>query len=120
MVNRPVTSAPAQLPGGATRERRASVRHVCEREGLSRPVELVDSISWGARVQDVSAGGLGLRLCYPFKPGAALAVDLRDDAGRTRTFLVRVVHAADQADGTWFLGCEFANALSEEEMAQLF
>jgi hypothetical protein len=99
-------------------ERRASVRHACEREAVSRPLELVDSICWGATVQDVSTGGIGLLLCYPFKPGTFLAVEVRDES-RTQTFLVRVVHVADQADGNWFLGCEFAAPLREGELADL-
>ncbi|HYT89229.1 MAG TPA: PilZ domain-containing protein [Gemmataceae bacterium] len=118
MANRPVLGEPAQAPGTIKLERRAFVRHACELEALSRAVELADSICWGATVQDVSAGGIGLQLCYPFKAGTFLAVEVRHES-RTQTFLVRVVHAADQADGSWFLGCEFAAPLTEAELADL-
>src|SRR5438132_12939926 len=97
-------------------ERRASVRHVCELEALSRPLDLADTICWGATVRDISAGGVGLQLCYPFQLGTLLAVDVRNEKGRTRTLLVRVIHVTDQADGTWFLGCELVTPLREGEL----
>ena len=105
-------AAPAALP-----ERRAAVRHVSAREALSRPLEVPDALRWGAKVQDISRGGVGLLLCYPFKAGTTLAVDLGRAAGRT--VLARVVHAHDRADGTWLVGCEFAAPLSAEELAAL-
>ncbi len=100
-------------------ERRASVRHVCEQEVLSRPLEMPESICWGAKVQDISRGGLGLLVCYPFKPGTFLAIDLRTGEAPGRTLLARVVHVQDQADGSWFVGCEFAATLTEAELEAL-
>jgi hypothetical protein len=119
MRNEPVLIDASSAPAGAPPERRVSVRHVCEQEALSRPLELPDAISWGAKVQDISQGGIGLLLCYPFKPGACLAVDLRLGQAASRTVLVRVVHAGDQADGTWLVGGKFLAPLSEEELAAL-
>jgi hypothetical protein len=119
MSNHPVLADLAPAPRAPGGDRRASVRHVCDQEALSRPLELPDAISWGAKVHDVSRGGLGLLLCYPFKPGTFLAVDLRCGQAASRTVLVRVVHATDQADGTWSVGCEFAAPLSDAELAAL-
>lgn len=36
-----------------------------------------------------------------------------------RDLLVRVARAVEHATGYWFLGCEFARQLSEEEMQAL-
>jgi hypothetical protein len=119
MMNEPVLAGLSEVPAPLTLERRASVRHVSDQEALSRPLELPDAISWGAIIQDISRGGLALLLCYPFKPGTLLAVDLRIGAAPSRTLLVRVVHVADQADSTWLLGCEFVAPLSEQELAVL-
>src|SRR5262249_36910078 len=82
------------------------------------PLESPDALRWGARVKNLSAGGVNLMLCYPFKPGATLAVDLHAPS-RAGTLLVKVVHVTDQADGTWLLGCEFATALSDAELNAL-
>ena len=64
----------------------------------------------------VSAGGVGITLCYPFKPGTYLAVELQTTEGMVRTLMVRVVHVHDQTDGQWRLGCEFIKPLSESDM----
>ena len=55
----------------------------------------------------------------PFKAGTFLAVDLRCGDGGSRTVLLRVAHVADQADGTWVVGGEFAAPLSDAELAAL-
>ncbi len=117
-MSKPSVLAEAKAaPRGVRPDRRASVRRACSLEALSRPLELSDAISWGATVQDISAGGVGLLICYPFKPGTFLAVDLSAGHGGSRTVLARVVHVTDQSDGTWFVGCEFALPLNEEEVA---
>jgi hypothetical protein len=99
-------------------ERRASVRHVCHLEAVSRPLESPDALCWGARVRNISVGGLSLLLCYPFKPGASLAVDLHGQS-RLGTQLVKVVHVREQGDGTWLVGCAFATPLDDAELRAL-
>src|SRR5947209_20209071 len=96
-----MNTPPAAPP--ATSERRASVRYACDLEALSRPLNSADAISWGTTVTDVSHDGLGLILCYPFKLGTFLAVDL-ETAGGIRAVLVRVARVTDRADGTWPVG----------------
>ncbi|MCI0463262.1 MAG: PilZ domain-containing protein [Gemmataceae bacterium] len=100
-------------------DRRASIRLVCDLEVLSRPLEPAGSICWGATVQDVSEGGLGLLVCYPFKAGTHLTVELRTRAGAPKTVQARVVHAQDLSDGTWRVGCELTSRLSPEELVEL-
>ncbi len=109
------TSRPTPAP---TTDRRANVRYACEREALSRPLDPASVISWGATVVDVSRGGVGLLLCFPFQLGTFLAVAL-EDGPEVRTFLVRVAHVTDRADGTWMIGCEFAEPLSDDDLRGL-
>jgi hypothetical protein len=101
-------------------EQRHSGRQPCLIEATSRPMEMGDGMSWGGMVTDVSAGGLKLGLCFPFRPGTYLAVDLQIRTGaRWRTLVCRVVHVHDDADGTWTLGCEFIKPLSDSEVELL-
>ncbi len=85
-------------------------------EALSRPLDGEDTIWWGATVRDVSATGIGLSLCYPFRLGTFLAVDMQGPGGGSRTLLTRVVQARDQADGTWHIGCEFVKQLTDSDV----
>jgi hypothetical protein len=87
-------------------ERRSTSRERVVLEALTRPLDGQDAIWWGATVRDISATGIGLTLCFPFRPGTFLAVDLTEPGGN-RTYLIRVVHARDLADGTWLVGGEF-------------
>jgi hypothetical protein len=87
-------------------ERRSTNRERVVLEALTRPLDGQDAIWWGATVRDISATGIGLTLCFPFRPGTFLAVDLTEPGGN-RTYLIRVVHARDLADGTWLVGGEF-------------
>jgi hypothetical protein len=100
-------------------ERRKSTRHSVAMQALSRPLDGQDAIWWGATVRDLSTTGIGLTLCFPFRPGTFLAVDLLGPLGGSRTLLTRVVHARDLADGTWHVGCEFVKPLSEGEVDEV-
>ena len=100
-------------------DKRASVRHICMMEAMSHPLDMGDSICWGAIVRDISVGGLSLSLCFPFKPGTHLAIDLQGARGFSRTLLTRVLHVHDQADGAWLLGCEFVKPLTQSDMELL-
>jgi hypothetical protein len=97
-------------------ERRSSARHPVAREALTRPLEGEDAIWWGATVRDLSNTGIGLTLCFPFRPGTYLAVDLLGPLGGNRSLLTKVVHARDLADGTWHVGCEFVKPLSDSQI----
>jgi hypothetical protein len=97
-------------------ERRSRARQSVAREALSRPFEGEDAIWWGATVRDLSSTGIGLTLCFPFREGTYLAVDLLGPLGGNRTLLTRVAHARDLADGTWHVGCEFVKALTDSQL----
>ena len=100
-------------------DKRTDTRHHCDREAVTRPMDLPNSISWGATVRDFSKGGIGLSLCYPFKRGTYLALELQGP-GIVKTMLARVVHVKDRSDGNWHIGCEFVTPLSEAELAKIF
>jgi hypothetical protein len=67
-----------------------------------------------ARVLDVSAGGLGLLLPCEFGAGTLLTLDLSQCAGEP--VLLRVARAVARPNREWFLGCEFADQLTPDEM----
>ena len=110
---------PVQHGALAEFERRSAVRHSVALEALSRPLDGQDAIWWGATVRDLSNIGIGLSVCFPFRPGTYLAIDLQGPGTITRTLLTRVIHARDQVDGTWHVGCEFVRPLAEEEIEPL-
>jgi hypothetical protein len=100
-------------------ERRSATRHAVAVEALTRPLEGQDAIWWGATVRDLSTTGIGLTLCFPFRPGTYLAVDLLGPLGGNRTLVTRVIHARDLADGTWHVGCEFVKPLADEDVDRM-
>jgi hypothetical protein len=95
-------------------EKRHAARQSCSLEATSRPLEVAAGMTWGGTVKDVSAGGLKLDLCFPFRPGTYLAVDLS-----SRSLVCRVVHVHDRRDGAWTLGCEFIKPLTDSEVELL-
>ena len=110
---------PVRGPALLEAERRHDARHTCDLEVTSHALEASEALAWGAVVRDVSAGGIGLTLCFPFRPGTFLALDLKRRDGTVRSLLARVVHVRDQADGSWHLGCEFVTPLADDEVATL-
>ena len=100
-------------------EQRITVRHACALEGISRPLDVNDSLSWGATVRDLSSGGVGLLVCYPFRLGTYLTLEIQGSDGQPRGLLARVAHVRDQKDGTWHVGCEFAKHLSDQDVRRM-
>jgi hypothetical protein len=97
-------------------ERRGADRQACSLEATSHPLDAGETLSWGAVVNDISPGGVGITLCYPFRPGTFLAVELQSAGGMLRTLMVRVMHVHDQTDGMWRLGCEFVKPLTQSDI----
>jgi PilZ domain len=93
-------------------ERRASHRQQVQRAAVVRPGGLSAAFYGNGWIEDVSGGGLRLRLDYPLVPGTVVTVDLynphlRDD------LRVRVVYIIAQADGSWRAGCVFEPSTPE-------
>jgi hypothetical protein len=73
-----------------------------------------------ARIVNISAGGIGLALRCQFAESTLLHFALPQEMNLADpNLLIRVVRVKDQGDGTWFLGCEFADQLLGEELDQL-
>ncbi len=110
---------PVRNPFFLEMERRAVERRICSLEATSHAVEPGRTLSWGAVVNDITPGGASITVCFPFRPGTYLAIDLQSDTGTVRTLMVRVLHVNDQVDGRWRLGCEFIKPLSESDVELL-
>lgn len=98
-------------------ERRDSPRHLCSLEATSQPMQPeAETLSWGAMVHDISNTGVAITLCYPFRPGTYLDVELQAPHCMLRSLMVRVINVHDQRDGMWRLGCEFVKPLTQSDM----
>ena len=101
-------------------ERRTWVRYPQNRETACHPIASRSGIHWSAKIQDISATGLGLLVSQRFEPGTILAVDLHSTVTAfTRTLLVRVVHltvVTTHASLRWIAGCAFLTPLTEDEL----
>jgi hypothetical protein len=105
--------SPTSFPG----DRRVWVRYSCDLASSCQEARGGDEVSWSARVRDISRGGIKLHLNRPFETGTALNVDISNGQGdESRTFTVRVVHAHQQAPGSWSLGCAFDKELAEQDL----
>jgi hypothetical protein len=101
-------------------DNRRWTRFPCDVETVCYMAETAPGERRPARVVDISAGGIGLLLPCQFAVGTLLYFELPPVRGqRSNKALVRVVRAVERADGTWFLGCEFARQLSAEELREL-
>ena len=113
---------PSTLPAPSTTgaNRRVSVRYPC-RSGTTGQLTLAgEYVSRGARVLDVSTGGVALRLSRRVRRGAALLLQLYNAELRFHyTLAVRVAHATALPGRKWLIGCAFDRELSPQELASL-
>jgi hypothetical protein len=99
---------------------RAWVRFPCEIPGLCTDVWAEEAEPWQARVVNISPGGFGLIAAEAVKEGTHLHVHLPGTDGQdAERLLVRVVHAEQQPDGLWCLGCELTHRLSDQDQSAL-
>src|SRR5207253_2847850 len=62
------------------------------------------------RIVNISAGGIGLKLRCQFAEGTLLHFELPHEMNLANPkILVRAARVIEQDDGSWFLGCEFAD-----------
>lgn len=92
-------------------------RFPCNVETVCYTAETAPGESRSGRVLNVSAGGVGLLLRCDFPVGTLLFFEMPGEA--QRPILVRIVRVIEHAAGNWFLGCEFADQLSAEELQAL-
>ena len=69
------------------------------------------------RILNISAGGVGLQLRCEFSEGTLLHFELPAEMNlANQKVLVRVARLMEQPDGSWFLGREFADELTVDEL----
>lgn len=72
------------------------------------------------RILNISAGGIGLLLRCQFSEGTLLYFELPQEMNLADPkVLIRVVRVIEHNDGKWFLGCEFADRLDQDEVRSL-
>src|SRR5437763_2393482 len=104
--------------GPATLERRVHVRYSCDLETSCHPLSSSSGQQWAGQVQDLSRGGVALVLDRRFELRTLLVIELQGRPGQpARTVFGRVVHVHRRDDGSWLMGCAFANELSDEDVA---
>ncbi len=121
MPERIVSSSLKSKKRSPDAEGRAWVRYPCDSAISFQPLESRKDGNWRpARIVNISAKGLGLRLETPVQRGAILCVMLEASAHRfSQPLLVRVVRAGERSPNGWQVGCTFAIPLGEEELRAL-
>jgi hypothetical protein len=97
-------------------KRRAAQRYRCPLATLGR-ITLPDGNQEDAWAHNLSESGIGLNLSHSLEPGTGVLIRLRA-AGKpgTLTVAASVVHSTEEVDGSWRIGCRFADHLSPEQV----
>ena len=56
-------------------ERRGGERHACSLEATSHPLDVGETLSWGAVVNDISAGGVKIQNAFGLVPGDPITLE---------------------------------------------
>ncbi len=101
-------------------ERRAAERRAVGHRLNDRLIVEVGSSGWPAYLEDISTTGAGLIVGMRQEPGSVVPLRLLH-MRRREEFMVQaqVVHTERRADGHWFSGCVFQEALAAEDLEQL-
>ncbi len=103
-----------------TGDHRRWIRFPCNVETVCYTCETSPGERRPARVLNISPGGIGLLLPCQFATGTLLHFELPADSNQTsRDLLVRVARVMEQSAGMWFLGCEFAHRLADDDLRDL-
>jgi hypothetical protein len=101
-------------------DHRRWIRYPCNVETVCQLSRTCSGERVPARVVDVCPGGVGLVLPCEFDEGTMLLVELPTLANEPAVkVLVRIVRVVAQGNNDWFFGCEFADQLTEDDLAQL-
>jgi hypothetical protein len=100
-------------------ECRVSERHDCQVPASCQPAA-ANEMRWAGVIENISQTGVRLRLKRRFEPRTGVAIELPGKNGLdTETVYAKVVHVANDGDGSYVLGCTFMSALSDEELQRL-
>ena len=104
-----------------TIDRRVHARYTCALETFFQPGKgQLDRFWRRARVQDLSATGIGLLLNIQFQVGTLLTVELvNQDQSYSQELQARVIRVQKLAPGVWKTGCAFDRTLCAEELQAL-
>jgi hypothetical protein len=103
----------------ALAECRIFERHSCQVAASCQPAA-ANEMRWAAIIEDVSKGGVLLRLHRRFEPNSGLAIELPAMDGRdAERVYAKVIRVRNDGDGTYVLGCKLMSELSEEELHRL-
>jgi PilZ domain len=99
---------------------RAWVRFPCNVETVCYSVDTAPAEQLPARILNISAGGVGLLVPCQFESKTLLNLQLPPRPRQPgRKVLVRVVQGRPFGNGDWYLGCEFADRLTDAELEAL-
>jgi serine/threonine protein kinase len=99
------------------KERRGGMRYPVELVADCRAVVAAGGKRWPAWIIDISKSGLCLHAQRRFEVGSVLEVSFTlQSEGSNVNQVARVRWAKATQDRTWLLGCEFVNAIAEEDL----
>lgn len=98
-------------------ERRGLARSPCQLEAVCDRVIGVTPVSYQAVIEELSTGGIALRMTDCFDPGTVLSIRLATATDKVAfTKLGRVVHVQAESSGAWLLGVALLQPLRPEEV----
>jgi hypothetical protein len=101
-------------------KRRASVRYRCNLATLGKLFFPASSESLESWVHNLSETGVGLNLGRALNVGTDLVIRLRGPSlEKSLQLAARVIHATQEVDGTWRVGCAFETRLSADDLDSL-
>jgi hypothetical protein len=107
------------LPTPNAIESRAHKRYPCRVHAWCQPAS-ANEWRWDATIEDISYGGIRLRLRRRFEPQTGLTIELAGRAGgEPCTIFARVVHVRSVGVGVWVIGCQLLDDLTPEELKRL-
>jgi PilZ domain len=120
MVNETFPPAESTETSTSQTDRRGEERFPCDLRPFWGAQDANRADSPIASVRDVSTTGIGLRVWQGLKPGLVLVIRLETREKKlSRPLPVRVMHATQQAEGDWLIGCQFVRPLSDQDLREL-
>ena len=100
-------------------KRRAAQRYRCPLATLGR-LTLPDGTQEDAWAHNLSESGIGLNVSRALEPGTQVLIRLKGAAQNSALSVsARVVHATEEADGSWRVGCAFVDRLNPDQLDAL-
>jgi hypothetical protein len=111
------TTPAAPLPQSA--ERRAWIRYRRRLNVLWQILGVGRTEVWPARIQDISATGIGLIANRSFRRGTVLSIRVPRGVKEPHSYLARVKHITPLQGDEVQVGCTFVVPLSDEELRSI-